>query len=162
MRDMRDSQHADGSFPGVAPTAQYGDNWHRFGWADAGVIVPWTVWRMFGDTRIVEENWDAMSRYVALVGEMKFDSEKARERQWADWLSYEKLETRSKRAYEKGPDGSLRVSEDARRYWQYLGCCYWLWDARMMAEMATATRRDAARLPRGEAGGRKRSRYPVP
>ena len=49
MRDMRDSQSATGGFPGVAPTAQYGGDMMRLGWADAGIIVPWTVWKQFGD-----------------------------------------------------------------------------------------------------------------
>ena len=143
MDDMRDSQDADGSFPGVAPLAQYGALMHQFGWADAGVIVPWTVWRQFGDARIVEENWDSMKRYLALLEEMKFDSPQARAHQWGDWLSCEKLETCGGGAYETLPDGTRRPSADALVYWQYLGCCYWLMDSRMMAEMAAATGRDA-------------------
>lgn len=50
MRDMRDTQNSLGGFPGVAPLAQYGDEKMRLGWADAGIIVPWTVWKQFGDT----------------------------------------------------------------------------------------------------------------
>ena len=146
MRDMRDSQHEDGSFPGVAPTAQYGDGGHRLGWADAGVIVPWTVWRMFGDAAIVNENWDAMTKYMSLLERDRYESQESMTRQWADWLSFEKLETWSGAAYETEPDGRRRVRADALEYWKYLGLSYWLWDARMMAEMATATGRS------GEAG----------
>lgn len=47
MRDMRDTQNSLGGFPGVAPLAQYGDEKMRLGWADAGIIVPWTVWKQF-------------------------------------------------------------------------------------------------------------------
>ena len=136
LRDMRDSRLPDGGYPGVAPTAQYGANNHQFGWGDAGVIVPWTLWRHFGDRKVVEENWIAMARYLALLEEMKFDSDEARGHQWADWLSCEKLESCSGAAYEDGPDGKKRVRADAILYWRYLGCCYWLMDARMMAEMA--------------------------
>ena len=141
MRDMRDTQHDDGSYTGVAPLAQYGGNGHQLGWADAGIIVPYVMWRQFGDTRIIDENWDSMKRYVALVESMKYASKEATEHQWADWLSYEKLESCSGAAYEKGPDGTRRVRPDALKYWQYLGFCYWLWDARMMADMAKATGR---------------------
>ena len=49
MRDMRDTQNSLGGFPGVAPLAQYGDEKMRLGWADAGIIVPWTVWKQFGE-----------------------------------------------------------------------------------------------------------------
>ena len=138
MRDMRDTQHDDGSYTGVAPLAQYGNNGHQLGWADAGIIVPYVMWRQFGDRQIIDENWASMARYMKLVEEMKYTSEKARQHQWADWLSYEKLETNSGQAYETGPDGKRRVKPDALTYWQYLGCCYWLWDSRMMAEMAEA------------------------
>ena len=153
MDDMRDSRSADGSFPGVAPTAQYGDLMQQLGWADAGVIVPWTLWRHFGDTAVIEENWDAMRRYVDLLEEAKFDSPTAREHQWGDWLSYEKLESCGGGAYETLPDGTRRPSADALAYWQYLGCCYWLSDALMMADMADATgRADEVRALRDMAG----------
>ena len=45
----------------------------RLGWADAGIIVPWTVWKQFGDVSIVEENWDAMERWMAHIAEVKYD-----------------------------------------------------------------------------------------
>ena len=141
MRDVRDTQLDDGSYTGVAPAAQYGGLAHQLGWADAGVIVPYVMWRQFGDRRIVDENWASMKRYLALLEAMKYESPEAKAHQWADWLSYEKLETCSRGVYENGPDGKRRVKEDALKYWQYLGCCYWLWDSRMMAEMAKATGR---------------------
>ena len=141
MRDMRDTQYRDGSYTGVAPVAQYGGDIHRLGWADAGVIVPYTIWRQYGDTRIIDECWESMKRYLALLEDMKFASPQARSQQWADWLSYEKLGHVSGDAYVIGPDGKRRPKPDALRYWQYLGCCYWLWDARMMSAMADATSR---------------------
>lgn len=143
MRDMRDSQRPDGGFPGVAPDGLIGANEHQFGWADAGIIVPYTLWRHFGDDTIIRENWDAMSRYVALVGEMKFESPQSFEHQWADWLSLEKLETASGRAYVGGVKNIPPVKEDAITLWRYLGACHWLQDARMMAEMAQAVGRDS-------------------
>jgi len=139
LRDVRDTQHDDGSYTGVAPTAQYGsERGHQLGWADAGIIVPYTIWKQFGDTRVLEDGWESMKRYMALLEDMKFTSPQATGHQWADWLSYEKLESCSGQAWEKGPNGKRRVKADALKYWQYLGCCYWLWDARMMVTMAEA------------------------
>ena len=139
MRDVRDTQHGDGSYTGVAPQAQYGsERGHQLGWADAGIIVPYTIWKQFGDTRVVEESWESMKRYMKLLEEMKYTSPQARGHQWADWLSYEKLETCGGGAWERGPNGKRRPKADALTYWQYLGCSYWLWDARMMATMADA------------------------
>ena len=152
MRDMRDSQDAKGGFPGVAPFAQYGNNPMRLGWADAGVIVPYKVWLMFGDKAIVDENWDAMERFVGRVAETRYRTENIPEcgnYQWNDWLSLTKIESCPFKpeysSFEKGPDGRRHPKAEALVYWNYLGGCYWLWDARMMAAMAAATGRDAAK-----------------
>ncbi len=37
------------------------------GWSDAGVIIPWTSWLQNGDTKVVEQNWDAMANYVGAI-----------------------------------------------------------------------------------------------
>ena len=143
MRDMRDSQHQLGGFPGVAPFAMYGnEELMRLGWGDAGIIVPWTIWKQFGDKQIVDENWDAMSRFMNRIYETKYDHETLRGEngnyQWADWLSYEPLESCSRQAFSS--DGPL---PEAISYWNFLSSSYWLIDATMMRDMAQATGRDA-------------------
>ncbi len=106
MRDMRDSQNDLGGFPGVAPLAQYGNEHMRLGWADAGIIVPWTIWKQFGDTEIINENWDAMLKFMNHINDNKYNHEALRGEngnyQWADWLSYEPLESCSGRGFGKG------------------------------------------------------------
>lgn len=144
MRDMRDSQSAQGGFPGVAPLAQYGNETMRVGWADAGIIVPWTVWKQFGDTQIVEENWQAMELFMNHINDTKYDHAALRgengDYQWADWLSYEPLESCSGLAF--SPEG---IRPETLNYWNYLCASYWAIDAAMMRDMAVATGRDAAR-----------------
>ena len=144
MRDMRDSQSDQGGFPGVAPFAQYGNEMMRLGWADAGIIVPWTVWKQFGDTQIVDENWEAMNRFMTHIYETKYDHMTLRGEnhnyQWADWLSYEPLESCGGLAFSR--EGPL---PEAISYWNYLSACYWAIDAAMMRDMAAATGRDAER-----------------
>ena len=144
MRDMRDTQSPSGGFPGVAPLAQYGGEMMRLGWADAGVIVPWTVFKQFGDTGIIDENWEAMESFISHVDETYYDHEalidENKDYQWADWLSYEPLESRSHKAFE-----TPSAKREATRYWSFLSGCYWLGDAEMMRDMAAATGRDAAK-----------------
>ena len=144
MRDMRDSQSETGGFPGVAPTAQYGNDMMRLGWADAGVIVPWTIWKQFGDPEIVAENWEAMEKYMAHVNETKYDHAALRDENgnynWADWVGYEPLESCSGRAFE-----TAETRRQAEYYWSFLGASYWAIDAGMMRDMAAATGRDAAK-----------------
>ena len=145
MQDMRDTQSPLGGYPGVAPFAQYGampTDMMRVGWADAGVIVPWTIWKQFADTKIIDESWASMERFMNHVAETKYDhqalSAENGNYQWADWLSYEPLESCSGKQY--GPDGLLPEAED---YWNYLCASYWIIDAGMMCDMARATGRDA-------------------
>lgn len=143
MRDMRDSQNELGGFPGVAPFAQYGNEKMRLGWADAGIIVPWTVWKQFGDVQIIHENWEAMELFINHINETKYDHKALIEEngnyQWADWLSYEPLESCGGSAFAE-KNKPLPESID---YWNYLSASYWVIDATMMRDMATATGRDA-------------------
>ena len=145
MRDMRDSQTESGAYPSVAPDAQYGDALMRLGWADAGVIVPWIVWKQFGDTAIVEQNWESMNRFMNHVYESKYDHNTLKKengnRQYADWVSYEPMESHSK-SYRK--PGTKELMPEAVDYWNFLSASYWAMDADMMADMAEATGHDAA------------------
>ena len=145
MRDMRDSQSERGGFPSVAPFAQYGNETMRLGWADAGVIVPWIVWKQFGDVSIIEENWDAMVRFMNLVNDTKYDHnallDENRGYQYADWLSYESLESHGRSAFFDNDKGKPRP--ETIEYWNYLSASYWAIDAGLMSEMAAATGRDA-------------------
>ena len=144
MRDMRDSQSPVGGFPGVAPFGQYGNEMMRLGWADAGVIVPWTIWKQFGDKQIIDENWESMEFFMNHVNDTKYDHVALREEngnfQYADWLSYEALESTSGQCW--GPNG---LRPEAVHYWSYLSASYWALDASYMADMAAATGRDAAK-----------------
>ncbi|MBR7114770.1 MAG: family 78 glycoside hydrolase catalytic domain [Alistipes sp.] len=144
MRDMRDSQNELGGFPGVAPYAQYGNEKMRLGWADAGIIVPWTVWKQFGDKQIIDENWESMNLFLNHIYETKYNHESLIAEngnyQWADWLSYEPLETCGGLHVANG-----KIMPEAITYWNYLSASYWVIDATMMVDMAKATGRDAAR-----------------
>lgn len=151
-RDLRDTQSPLGGYPGVAPWAQYGGtegDMMRLGWSDAGVIVPWVIWKQYGDTAIVAENWAAMERYMDHVNATRYDhhvlSAENGDYQWADWLSYEDLESCSGLHQAKDADGKKHIRPEAYDYWNYLSANYWLSNARMMADMARATGRDAAK-----------------
>ena len=146
MRDMRDSQTETGAFPGVAPWAQYGNNLMRLGWADAGIIVPWTIWKQYDDVSIITENWDAMERFMDHVAQTKYNHEllagENENYQWADWLSYEPLESAGGGAFNYDENRRRSPKPDAVVYWNYLSQSYWLIDAGMMCDMAAAAGKD--------------------
>lgn len=150
MRDMRDTQSPQGGFPGVAPLAQYGGfdtDMMRLGWADAGVIVPWVVWKQYDDREIVNENWEAMEKFMTHVNDTKYNhqalSAENSNYQWADWLSYEPLESCGGGIDTRDEQGRTVRRPETYVYWNYLSACYWAMDAGMMRDMARATGRDA-------------------
>jgi alpha-L-rhamnosidase len=59
-----DGQRADGEFPMVAPVKVAGDDGGP-AWADSGVICPWTIYDVYGDRRILERHYEAMTRFIA-------------------------------------------------------------------------------------------------
>lgn len=158
MRDLRDSQAENGGSPGVAPTAQYGEDMTRLGWADAIVIVPWVVWKQYADTAIVNENWESMNRFYDHVAAVKYDHNALKgdnyDYQWADWLSYEPLESHLEDTFMTYPDGHRGPSPEALGYWNYLSASYWLMDAMMLRDMARATGRATSKYDAGIADSR--------
>ena len=128
MRDMRDTQSPTGAFPGVAPQAQYGampGDMMRLGWSDAGVIVPWVVWKQFDDEDIVAENWAAMEKLMNHINETKYDhhalAAENSDFQWGDWLSYEPLESCSGTIRMVDENGNHVNRPETYVYWSYLG-----------------------------------------
>ena len=151
MRDMRDTQDPYGGFGGVAPLAQYGaepTSMMRLGWSDAGIIVPWVVWKQFNDKDIVEENWEAMDKLMNHINDTKYDHRTLAfengNYQWGDWLSYEALESCGGGIYRRDENGKRVIMPETYEYWNYLSACYWASNAGMMKDMAEATGRDAS------------------
>ena len=71
IRDMMDAQWEDGSFTQMAPRPNMGFYMRMLdgsvGWADAGVYIPYRMWKMYGDERIIAENFDAMAKYAEFM-----------------------------------------------------------------------------------------------
>jgi alpha-L-rhamnosidase len=63
MRDVVDGQDAEGAFRDVVPVIRL-DREAAPAWGDAGVIIPWHLWRTYGDRRVLERSFDAMAAWV--------------------------------------------------------------------------------------------------
>ncbi|EIP99815.1 alpha-L-rhamnosidase [Opitutaceae bacterium TAV1] len=89
-RDLADDQDAEGAYPDVAPdvlASMYpGRKNGNAAWADAGVICPWVMYRHFGDTRILEENYPAMARWIGYQ-EKTSDGLLRPDTAYGDWLA---------------------------------------------------------------------------
>ncbi len=85
--DVRDAQFDDGRFPDVVPRIlpQTGAP----GWGDAGVICPWTVYQIYGDTRVLERSYDGMVRWVEWCKASSTDLIRSQDLgdNYGDWLS---------------------------------------------------------------------------
>jgi alpha-L-rhamnosidase len=63
LRDVVDGQTADGAFRDVAPIISV-DREGAPAWGDAGVVIPWHLWRTYGDRAVLESCFDAMVAWV--------------------------------------------------------------------------------------------------
>jgi alpha-L-rhamnosidase len=73
LRAVRDDQYDDGSLAMFSPDSERMktalDNPARIGggsagWGDAAVLVPWTLYRAYGDVDVLVESWESMRRWV--------------------------------------------------------------------------------------------------
>ena len=67
LGDAIADQRAIGSMPDVIPdvlTRGQPNATSSAGWGDAGVIIPWTMYLTYGDTRLLDRQYPSMRRYV--------------------------------------------------------------------------------------------------
>ncbi len=143
LADIRDGQDADGCFPNFAPNFLGVLTCGAPGWADAGVIIPWTAWRQYGDTRILDENWSAMVRYLAFIADSNpgYRWLHGKQVQFGDWL----------------PAGSTTSWGQTNA--DLISTALWAYDASLMAQMARALGRDSAAAAYARLSARVRAAF---
>src|SRR5262249_45183008 len=92
-------------------------------WGDAGVIIPWTIWKVYGDAGLPGRFYPAMTAWMEFLERGNPGYLRTRElgNSYNDWLS---------------PREDLTPPE-------LLAAAYWAYDAALMAEIAEATGRGA-------------------
>jgi alpha-L-rhamnosidase len=116
IRELMESQRASGAFPGYAPFPFEHGSEFGTAWCDAGVICPWTIWKAYGDTRIIERCWEPMVKFIEWrTSESKGFLGVNHGNTWGDWLS---------------------VKETTPI--DYIDTAYFAYSTRLMAEMARA------------------------
>jgi alpha-L-rhamnosidase len=119
--DLRGTQAGTPMYGIYAPGTSTPNSGHAAGWSDAGVIIPWTSWLQSGDTRIIEQNWDAMAKYLAAIEQSNPDYlSRNAGITYGDWLS---------------PEAQTKPL--------LIQTAYWAYDVTLMREMAHATGRTA-------------------
>jgi alpha-L-rhamnosidase len=118
--DLADSQRRNGAFPNYAPMLYQwrGDNANSPAWGDAGIVCPYTLYRTCADTRLIEQHWEAMTRFMDYQLSVS-EGFIGPDRGFGDWLA---------------------VGETTRKDLVATAC--WARNARLMAEMAEALGRE--------------------
>ncbi len=118
--DVDDAQHPDGAFTDVSPSpvGKGHGNGGVPAWADAGVICPWTIYLMFGDTRILEQHLPAMKR-------------------WVDWCQAHS--TNLIRDHDRGPDYGDWLSQGESTPKDLIGTAYFAYSTSLVARACKAT-----------------------
>jgi len=128
LLEARAAQRPDGAYPIVVPQPLSFPDVVTAGWSEAGIILPWQLWQRYGDTAVIDENWDAMQAWMDFVARNNPDHIWRTDRglDLGDWLSVDAIK----------PD-----DETTPRI--LCATAYWAWSAALMAEMAEATGRAA-------------------
>ncbi|WP_427118164.1 family 78 glycoside hydrolase catalytic domain [Pseudarthrobacter scleromae] len=88
------------------------------GWADAGVVLPWTIWQMSGDASVIDRNWTAMTKYVDWITARTGATYSGQDSAWGDWLAPQATST------------------------QFISDAYYAYSTKLLADMAKATGRE--------------------
>lgn len=71
LQDMYDWQRSDGCLPHIVPDggaeAYMNPMNGSVGWADAGVLIPWVLWKMYGDKTLLEKRYEGMKKYASFM-----------------------------------------------------------------------------------------------
>ena len=121
-RDMRGTQAGTSMYGIYAPGTASENSGFGPGWSDAGIIIPWTSWLQTGDTSVIDQNWDAMEKYLAGIAAVNPDGLWKNDGgiPFGDWLA---------------PEGRTNQVLIATAEWAY--------DLTLMQQMARATGRAA-------------------
>jgi len=117
MVDVEDAQSSEGAFADFSPRVKNdtGNFEGAAGWGDAGIVVPWTLWRVYGDRRLIEKHYDAMGKWLDYMRSDNPDliRRKSLNNNYGDWLS---------------------IKADTPK--DLLATAYWAYDAKLLSEIA--------------------------
>ncbi len=118
LDDLEEAQEANGAYPEYAPhPMNHGRDGITYGtgWMDAGIICPYTVYKVYSDTRVIERHYDSMKRFMEFRHQIAPDFQGVYVgNDWGDWLSLSKTPI------------------------EYIDACYFYYTSSLMAEMAEA------------------------
>ncbi len=123
--DLNDAQRADNTYPIYAPSPSLRvTDTYSPGWSEAGIICPYTIYKTYGDTRVISQFWTNMTAY------MQFLETKSKNQYVFKEASFEDIKP-------KGGFGDW-LSVGKKTPPDMLATMYYGYAASMMSEMARA------------------------
>lgn len=114
--DVDDAQRWYGAYPNFAPFPYSRPNQYAPAWMDAGIIIPYNMYKVYNDTRILEYMYAGMEKFMEFQADASTDFIRpGGGNNWGDWLSVNET-----------------TSHD------FIGASYYGHDAKLMAEVAEA------------------------
>lgn len=91
LDDVEEAQRDFGAYPDYCPYPMGhgapGQTWGT-AWTDAGIICPYTLWQVYGDTRVIERHWASMTRFMKWRQQRAPDLRGRKDgNTWGDWLN---------------------------------------------------------------------------
>ena len=89
LKTLRDDQAPGGEIPHVAPDI-FAECHTDAMWCDVITMVPWTLYKMYGDIAFLKENFSAMEKFIAARERTMENGLIARGHEFGDWLALDK------------------------------------------------------------------------
>jgi alpha-L-rhamnosidase len=111
--DLEDAQSPQGAFPDVAPRkVAMGDG--TAAWGDAGVICPWTIYKVYDDKRVIDKHFESMKK----------------------WIDYLRANSKDLLRPNKGYGDWVSIGSDTPK--DVIATAYFAYSTRLLAKMAAA------------------------
>ncbi|MGC4104283.1 family 78 glycoside hydrolase catalytic domain [Ferruginibacter sp.] len=91
LKDLSLDQVSTGSVPHVIPNPLGDKGWAAggsAGWADASTIIPWQMYLVYGDKRILENQYNSMKAWVGYMQSQSTNDLWNKGSHFGDWLFY--------------------------------------------------------------------------
>lgn len=123
MLDVSAEQDDQGRVPFVVPNVLGADASASTGWADAATIIPWNLYRAYGDRRILEHQYESMKKWVGYMDKSSMQGLWNKGFHFGDWLFYRPFDD---------TDGRAAVTD------KYLiAQCFWAHSVQLMINTAS-------------------------
>lgn len=89
MKDVAADQYKDGRVPWVIPHTLLEDQVASTGWGDVATIIPWQLYRAYGDEEILHDQYESMKGWVEFMRRSSVDHLwNTQKEHFGDWLFY--------------------------------------------------------------------------